>query len=153
MIPTSQLLFYHNFPLLFRQKRLSPPWLQPDCWSFTNTYYYFECTTFHITLPCNQIYYPPIFQHSHLLQSNLSLCSSSPWFQFTAEPSESLLIITLTLESSPLIMPTISFIQGGNMRKPGGCGAFGNDTYSQLAIMVATGNQLHLWIFLLLQCF
>jgi len=34
------------------------------------------------------------------------------------------------------------------MRKPGGCGAFGNDTYSQLAIMVATGNQLHLWIFL-----
>ena len=68
---------------------------------------------YHLTMHhlFNQIYYPPIFFYSNLQESFLSFFSLSFWFQSTAEPSESLLITTLTLESSPLIMPTIRFIQ------------------------------------------
>ncbi len=88
----SYFWIFHSHLLLFRVYHLS-----------------YHLTMHHLF---NQIYYPPIFQHSNLLQSNLSICSSSPWFQFTAEPSESLLIITLTLESSPLIMPTYQVFTG-----------------------------------------
>ena len=101
--------------------------------------------SYHLTFYSSSIQAFNQFQST--MQSHLTLFSISPWFQSPAEPSESLLIITLTYLSSPLIMPTIRFIQGVNMQEPGGCGAFGNDTYSQLA-MVSTGNQLHLWIFL-----
>ena len=61
------------------------------------------------------------------IQPNL-LPANIPTIQSTAEPSGSLLIITLI---------TIRFIQVVIMQKPGRCGAFDNDTYSQLALMVS----------------
>ena len=71
------------------EKLISPPRLQPDCGSFTSNYNHFECNL----LPANI----PTFQSTAELQSHLSLFSLSPWFQSTAEPSESFLIITLIL--------------------------------------------------------